>query len=128
MPLTSNRLYVKMIQPGMIDISRRLAIVPGTSIRQYMDERLPLRRQAAPESYNLVVLERDLSEDGREYISMELLQAPTEGALTQAMREGLLLTETPVLRLAAKRGLLQIAANGKKTPAQADLAGAGQLA
>lgn len=128
MTQTGKKLFVRTIRTGAIDIAHRLAIVPATEMRQYLDARLPLRRQAATESYSLVVLERDLSEDGREYISTELLQAPTEAALIQAMREGLLLRDTPLLRAAAKRGLLQLAASGKQDSPQTDPAGAGQLA
>lgn len=107
MKKTGQRQFVKFLRTGKIDIAHRLAIVPPGELNQFVDERLQQRRRINTDGFSLVILEQDLSENGREYVLAELLNTQTEAGLKQAMTEGILLRLSPVLQKAINVGLLQ---------------------
>lgn len=124
------KLQVQIAKLGQIDVSHRLTIVPGAKINDYYEPRLRNRNTIDTASFSLVVLERDLSGDGQEYILMELLQSRSEQALFQAMQDGLMLADSPVLRKAESLGMLKFSARrdaSKQTHSNASGAGAALL-
>lgn len=106
----AKKLYVQITRLGDIDVAHRLAIVPGSEINHYYEPRLRNRSTVDTAGFSLVLLERDLSGDGREYVAMEWLQSRSQAALLQAMQEGLVVQDAPVVYRAAENGLLRIMA------------------